>query len=61
MTVDQLNADADAMQSARIDEINDTKEIMSLDAAVPLLAITEALTDGAVAIELITYLVQGAE
>jgi hypothetical protein len=61
MTHDQLNADTDTHQSARIDEINDVKEMIAINVTMPSQAMTEALADGAEAIALLEWLIQGAE
>jgi hypothetical protein len=61
MTHNELNADEHTHQAARIDEINGTKEMIAIDVMLPSQAITDALADGAEAIALLEWLIQGAE
>ena len=61
MTHEQLNADTDTHQAAGISEINDVKEMISIDATMPSQAMTQALADGAEAIALLEWLISGAE
>lgn len=61
MTHNELNADEHTHQGARIEEINDSKEMIAIDVMLPSQAVTEALADGAEAIALLEWLIAGAE